>query len=627
MVKNFIIFFTSIIVTTIFFTCNVKAYSDGKYIEFNYESQFFNDYITNQVRDKAKQINNIVADYCSRNSLYYTFSLSYSNATVNAEFYIFEDKYDYFISNFFRGGYTSGLFLNSYNSFNYRQVSITNIFAIDEVTLNNSLDSGTLNRKQTTIDKTISIVKYDPFNNFSETRLPFSAYDYNSSLHDLTSMYLNTFLYASNFKLKLASMDDQYFVPIKSNGKILKIGDSLTTFTNSNDIEVNYKMSFNSGESAEDMKKVVVTFFESENTNSMSNGKIKFRLQFGSNDFSDTNIPIFSHYKIYGKKRVSSTTWEEVPETILDDDGTIYEHKITDIKNSYDYVPGKLADASIEMIFNIPTKLCIYEVFMIEFYFDNTENYFINLFDSLDKSTWTEVPNFLADYTFYYFPPHYRYAFVSSKNVENEGKIYFPTNHYNNSAVRLKGLLYDYSINAIKSGEAFKPILYEDDDYYSYFDFKFSYNDKNILALSRKAASKYYSYYDPDFLSNMFKLFPDRELITNSEMSYFYAPSGYSISFATPTDDKVSINTPNGWIDEDMNLTYDDNDYTELESYDTLDNVFKKVDTFVESVKENINQLSKLVEFTYKSLNPYVQDLMIVTFIVIMVVAIILWLK
>lgn len=622
-----------ILIALIFISCtffsmkSVKAYSDNQYIEFDYNGSFFNTYVTENVRSKINDISKILDSSSATNNLYYIFVLNHNKTDNNLSIalYLMENQYDYILSDFFRGSYSSGLFLNSNNSFKYQKLYLNELEQITEEYLTSIINGGEWKIKGAGNNRDLMLVQYDPFNNFKDSMLPLNAYEPVSGLHGMNYMYDSQFIYSTNAKLQMSAIDSNYYAPLKINNKLLKIGDNFIPYANKDDIPLNYKMSFNSGESAEDMKKVVVTFNQSENV--ITNGNIKFRLQFGSNDYKDTNIPIFSHYKIYGRKIMNQSEWEEVPEIITDvDDPTIiFEHKMVNIKSTYDYVPNKLADASIEMNFIIPSKICIYQEFMIEFYFDNTDNYFINLFDSLEVSTWSEVPSFLADHIFYYFPPNYRYAFISSDKKENEGTVYFPTNHYNNPAVRMRAYLYDYGTNFVTT-KTFEAQTFDQDDYYSFFEFKFNYIDRNCLVLTRKRSHKYYSYYDSDFLNNYLKLFPDEEIITNSEMSYFYAPVGYSVSFGE-TDGKVDINTPDGWIDNNMGGIIDNNDYTELEGYDTLDNIFSSLTSFVNTIKNNVNIFSNILDFSFQQLNRTTQNFLIASFIVIIVAGILMWLK
>ena len=450
---------------------------------------------------------------------------------------------------------------------------------------------------------------------------------FKDTTESILAAYVN-FGYSANYSIDFTKRDyipGYYIIQVDYSNYDVYDDSGNLIYTPNPHPQLKYKMAFNSGESAEDMKKVVVTFNSSDSK--ISNGEIRFKLQYGSNDYSDTNIPVFSHYKIYGKERSVDPNWKEIPngEQITLSDGRIIEHKITDVEATYDYVPGILADASYTVQFNIPKLITVYEEYMIEFYFDNTNNYFLNLFDSLEESTWKEVPSYLADYVFYYFPPQYRYAFISSDQAESSGKIYFPMNHYDNPSVRMRAFLYDYTTNYV-TDRSFEPQLFDKDDYFYYFDFSFKYSEKRCLVLTRKKSKKYYSYYDPDFLNNYFKLFPDTNLITDSEMSYFYVPYGYSISFGETTG-RVNINTPDGWISPDVGGIIDNNDYTELEDYSSLDSAFTSLTKFVNSIQSTINIYSDLLSYGFNNLNTLTRDFLVACFIVFLTIILIMWIK
>lgn len=451
---------------------------------------------------------------------------------------------------------------------------------------------------------------------------------YFSEITDTINVVYGNFGYSSNYTTSLTnktSVPGYYAIQVDYSNYDIYDDSGNLVYTPNPHPALKYKMAFNSGESAEDMKKVVVTFNTSDSK--IIDGEIRFKLHYGSNDYSDTNIPVFSHYKIYGKERSVDPNWKEIPngQQITLADGRVIEHKITDIESTYDYISGVLADASYTVQFNIPSLIQVYEEYMIEFYFDNTNNYFLNLFDSLEKSTWKEVPSYLADYVFYYFPPQYRYAFISSDQEENSGKIYFPMNHYENPSVRMRAFLYDYTTNYV-TDRSFDPQLFDKDDYFYYFDFSFKYSEKRCLALTRKKSKKYYSYYDQDFLNNYFKLFPDTKLITDSEMSYFYVPYGYSVSFGETTG-RVNINTPDGWISPDVGGIIDNNDYTELEDYSSLDSAFSSLTKFVNSIQSTINIYSDLLSYGFNNLNVLMRNFLVACFIVFLTIILIKWIK
>lgn len=399
--------------------------------------------------------------------------------------------------------------------------------------------------------------------------------------------------------------------------------------------KLTYKTGFVSSEAYSVLGKVSVDF--SETDKNIYKYKIsQFKLQFGSNDFSRENIPIYSHYKVFGKR---NDTWTELSEEDLkipyaqDSNGnTLYDdRRLITIDTTYDYSEGMLADASITLQINysnlvdINTTDPIYTDWKIEFYFDNTNNGYIYVYDTLDSSKWTDTAKIFSDYIFYYFPPQYRYAFISSEENTSTGRIYFPSNSYMNEAVRLKGFYYHYNINWV--GDELKRIISEDDQYYSYFDYKFSYDDKQCVVLSRKMAAAYQGYYDPDFLNNYMKLFPDEQIIINTEISYFYAPIGVKVTFAKNTSDTIIIHTPEGVIKNDSNTIYDSTDYDINFTYNNVDDLFSHLTNFF---SESIPYMKPLVEIFnnfYKSLNEYIRAFIEFFCIFILVAAVVLWLN
>lgn len=398
--------------------------------------------------------------------------------------------------------------------------------------------------------------------------------------------------------------------------------------------KLQYKTGFTSSEAYSILGKVSVEFLETD-TNIYKYKKSQFKLQFGSNDFSKENIPIFSHYKVYGKR---NDTWTELSEEDLkmpydqDINGNIIydDRNLITVDTTYDYSEGMLADASITLEINydylvdLDTTNPIWTDWKIEFYFDNTNNGYIYVYDTLAESTWNDTAKIFNDYLFYYFPPGYRYAFISSEETSSIGRIYFPSNHYVSQLVRLKGFYYHYSINWI-ADELVRNIS-EEDTYYSYFDFNFSYSDKRCVALSRKLGSLYTGYYDPNFLSNYLKPFPDEWLIFNSEISYFYAPIGMKVTFSKEMLDDIIIYTPDGTIKNDSSTIYDTTDYDIWDDYDNVDDMFSHLTNFFQESIPYMKPLIDLFVDFYNSLNEYVKAFIEFFAIFLLICAVILWL-
>ena len=412
--------------------------------------------------------------------------------------------------------------------------------------------------------------------------------------------YLSNY-YETNYSFDVRLNPDKgtgtaYYDVFYYDNKIYQNGDILFNTLEKNNMNIvkenkptlKYKTGFVSSEAYNVLGKVSVEFSETD-TNIYKYKKSQFKLQFGSNDFSKEYIPIFSHYKVFGKR---SGTWTELSEEQLkfpyseDEEGNIIydDRRLVTIDTTYDYSEGMLADASITFEINYSnlvdtsTTNPIYTDWKVEFYFDNTDNSYIYVYDTLDSSTWTDTAKFLEDYIYYYFPPGYRYAFISSEEETSSGRIYFPMNHYNNEAVRFRGYNYDYSKNMVMTD--LSRGIAENDNYYMYFDFDINNNDKKCAVLSRKMGSLYFTYYDPDFLNNYLKLFPDEYLIYNSEMSYFYAPIGVKVTFSKSLNDVITIHTPDGVINNDSNDIYDRNDYDISKNEDNFFNLFHKAFNF-----------------------------------------------
>lgn len=448
--------------------------------------------------------------------------------------------------------------------------------------------------------------------------------------------------YETNYSFDYHYSNNSAYDTFFANGIGYKNGDFVfNTMTGLNSIELaptepklQYKTGFTSSEAYSVLGKVSVEFLETD-TNIYKYKKSQFKLQFGSNDFSKENIPIFSHYKVYGKR---NDTWTELSEEDLkmpydqDINGNIIydDRNLITVDTTYDYSEGMLADASITLEINydylvdLDTTNPIWTDWKIEFYFDNTNNGYIYVYDTLAESTWNDTAKIFNDYLFYYFPPGYRYAFISSEETSSIGRIYFPSNHYVSQLVRLKGFYYHYSINWI-ADELVRNIS-EEDTYYSYFDFNFSYSDKRCVALSRKLGSLYTGYYDPNFLSNYLKPFPDEWLIFNSEISYFYAPIGMKVTFSKEMLDDIIIYTPDGTIKNDSSTIYDTTDYDIWDDYDNVDDMFSHLTNFFQESIPYMKPLIDLFVDFYNSLNEYVKAFIEFFAIFLLICAVILWL-
>lgn len=391
------------------------------------------------------------------------------------------------------------------------------------------------------------------------------------------------------------------------NNKTYSLGDYLddTTLTgiNSliNELKLNYKNGFTTNDQVDKLGKVTVNFKESDSTIS-SFHKLLLKLQYGSNDWTKENIPVFSHYRIYGQLNEGSI-WKQLDESDLnymydseeDDDGNItnnyinMEPIVTD--TTFDYVEGSLADSSVSFEMNFPETINTeYTNWKIEFYFDNTSNGYIYVYDSLKESTWEESTKMFDNYLYYYFPSKYKYAFISSSNENNKDRIYFPYNSTINGLVQIQGQYLNR--NDKNFSLPLENKKYKEDDYYSYFDFNFKSSEK-ILAINRVLGGlEYTNYYN----ANLLDLIKEGTLKTLGigsyldkvkikEDTYFYVPIGYEVEFTSDIG-SISIITSDGYFNYDVGDTKndyevekrDDSSNDDMSFDESLSSIFKKFD-------------------------------------------------
>lgn len=372
--------------------------------------------------------------------------------------------------------------------------------------------------------------------------------------------------------------------------------------------QLNYKNSFTSNDESGDIGKVSIEFNENDNTISKYN-YAQFKLQYGSNDFSEENIPAFTHIKIFGKENVNSA-WKEIK---IDDFKINDEYMSLEmIDKTYDYVEGSLADSTITFQLNFfKTISSLYSTWKIEFYFDNTKNGYFYVADTLKSSNWSKTKRFLEDYLFYEFPSNYNYAYISSTDEVSKGKIIFPTVKIKEDYVLLNGKYYNLSTKEF--GRIIEPKTYQDDNFYSYIDFEFN-SSKEILALNRYQGSHSETkpYFNKknnfDLLEFTFYTFntftaPASEYfgkdlyfgnveIIPSECAYFYAPIGYNVSFSE-SNGSVSIGTNGGYVDIDTSVTIDDSNSS---NYYSNESVFKN---WISKTWNNIISPFKLISQFY----------------------------
>lgn len=337
--------------------------------------------------------------------------------------------------------------------------------------------------------------------------------------------------------------------------------------------KLTYKTGFTSSEAYSVLGKVSVDYSLVDNVDIYKNNWQQVKLQFGANDFKKGNIPVFSHFKLYGRYN-SSDTWKSADDYI--DKGYI---DIQIVDTTYDYSEGMLADASITLQVNYNftdenegnIEELLYHYYKLEFYLDNTQNGFIYCYDNLNNSKWEDTAKFLEDYIYYYFPTNYKYAFITSEKNQNDGKIYFPTNSVNNDLIKLQGQYYNLSNKTFS--RSIPNFIYDQDDYYSYFEFSFN-DSQNILVMNRILGSvTYENWYNSAFLEGWNFLTGPLywgTLTSVSENSYFYAPIGYNVYFTNDTNIKVI--TSQGEITIDIENSK--NDYESKADNNTTSNIF-----------------------------------------------------
>lgn len=391
-----------------------------------------------------------------------------------------------------------------------------------------------------------------------------------------TAVGSSNLYYETNYNFDYYYGEDSYsYKTLNLNGTIYQNGDfvfnTLTGFNSielgpvENDLQANHL--FISNENYDYKSKIISQFTFQDNMNNFEFKRVKYKLQYGSNDFTKENIPIFSHYKVFGKY-YNEDSYHELSNEYLNN-----YLNIEVVNTTYDYSPGMLADASIEFNFNFnyyddsigDLSDIIYTDFKIEFYFDNFQNGYVYTYDNLDSSIWKSADKFLENYIYYYFPSKYKYAFITGPDSLNSGTIYFPSNSVNNELVKIQAQYYNLHtkrfLNPLVSN------IYSYDSYYSYVDFNFVDSDY-VLVLNRYQGSRLYAdMYNPNYLNSFFdftKWFVSSNFSSSlkyyeeSEDTYFYLPIGYNVYFVDDTN--ISISTSNGNINIDINSSVNDFD-------------------------------------------------------------------
>ena len=452
----------------------------------------------------------------------------------------------------------------------------------------------------------ISYSQTSPYNTYESFILYMANFEFEENRKNtgiITNMP-SVKLYASivNFTDKTFNPDDVFISGNSTYDTV--IGENTPT--------LNYKNSFISNEDYDKLGKVSIEFSENDENISKYN-YAQFKLQYGSNDFKQENIPIFSHYKVFGKAN-ANTNWEEVdPKSISYNDEQM---NLQVIDTSYDYVEGSLADSTVTVQMDFMKSLnSLYEIWKIEFYFDNTQNGYFYVADTLKNSKWTDTSKFLENYIYYEFPNDKMYAFISSENENNSGKIYFPTNSIENEEVKINFKYFDRKSNTYDSPLPTKN--YDNDDYYSYIDFKFN-NKEKILSVNRNKGSHVVKTYGTDILNFYKSWFGLNKKIIPNEITYFYVPIGFNVYFSNGKD-ITQVKTSEGYVDIDNSTTTD---------YFNSSNVSDSISDLLKNISlEKNNKLISLInelynKFRQSQIGGYVYMIIITSIIILVIKAI-----
>lgn len=328
------------------------------------------------------------------------------------------------------------------------------------------------------------------------------------------------------------------------------------------------KKSFNSGTNAYGMSKIVWNIDAGTDIQA-SDGIINFKIQYGANDFTNKNIPIFNSYKIYGMNSYESG-WTD----ITNDERFYFD----EFNYEYFTLEGIATETVLTSTLNIPSDMCVYEQIKVEFYFDNTNNFYMYVFDDLYTSEWQDLESYFKDYIYYEFPTNKKYAFIShSNNMSNSGKLYVPYNDIINPDSLFGAYIYNYNKRSIT-----KKLLeqeFYDYDYYYFYDFTFSFDNKEVLMLQRKTGT--------------------------SEKVSFYVPSDYIVEFSN--NENITLLTPDGYVDIDtgkIDNIYRDENVGEVSSFwstfkNSINYFIEPISEIFEKITIFFNSLPSEIQYTF----------------------------
>lgn len=349
------------------------------------------------------------------------------------------------------------------------------------------------------------------FNYFYNNGVPwFSITDYATNSNSSTNR-----LYGTDHSLVdyIYTNTDVYQYDSSNSSGTWENLDNLLYEKNVSNNTLKLKNMFNSGTNAYGMSKIIWNINASSDV-SAKDGIINFKIQYGANDFTNKNIPIFNSYKIYGYNEFESGWTDITSDERFYFDDFVYE---------YYTLEGTATETVLTSTLNIPSDICVYEQIKVEFYFDNTNNFYMYVFDDLDNSTWEDMQYYFENYIYYEFPSDMKYAFITHKeNNRNVGKVYVPYNDIINPNSLFGAYIYDTQYKSVS--RKLQEIEFTEHNYYYYYDFDFSFDNNEVLLLQRKTG-------------------------TDEKVS-FYLPSDFIVEFAND-DENITILTPNGYIDID----------------------------------------------------------------------------
>lgn len=234
-----------------------------------------------------------------------------------------------------------------------------------------------------------------------------------------------------------------------------------------NVVSINYKenytlkKTYNSGTNGNDLYSLNITNLNKDSVNY----DIPFKIQFGSNDFSNSYVPRIVDIKgYYGSDRKK-------------EDKNV---KIKDFK-CYREVEG---DSEVFCTGTMTKNLSLSAYY--EIIFENTENYYLYYYDNFsdDYRTLDITTNLFKDYNKYRFKDNSNKAYISLKNKNQsnkKGSVILPSYYVTNDELNVRMFDYNSYSNVFENEHV---SLYLEDKYYRKFDFEIT--DTIIPVLTNK---------------------------------------------------------------------------------------------------------------------------------------------